>query len=98
MTAAPILRDERTVAVENASYRWSYLLLSFGLLGATAWRAFGRGEAAWDLLALVIAAGLVNTLYQGRQRVLHRAWAMASAATALIAVLIAVALVLLRSR
>ena len=25
-------RDERTVAVENASYRWSYLVVTYALL------------------------------------------------------------------
>jgi hypothetical protein len=30
MSTASITRDERTMAVENASYRWGYLLLAFG--------------------------------------------------------------------
>ena len=32
MTTQPIMRDKRTVATENASYRWAYVVLSFGLL------------------------------------------------------------------
>jgi len=63
-------RDERTVAVENASYRLAYLVLSFGMLAAVAYRAFAWGQASWDLLALVIAGGAVTVGYQAIHRVL----------------------------
>jgi len=53
-------RNQRTIAIENAGYRWAYLTLSFGLLPSTAYRAFIRHEASWDLLRLVIAAVLVH--------------------------------------
>lgn len=69
-----IQRDERTVSVENASYRWAYLFLSFGLLLLVAYRSFVHKEAPWDLLALVILGGGVGTLYQGWHRVLSRQW------------------------
>jgi hypothetical protein len=90
------MRDERTVATENASYRWAYLVLSFGLLLSTAYRAFVRHEPAWDLIALVILGGAVTTFYQGRSRVLSQRWVVVSAAAALLALVIAVALVLVR--
>ena len=32
MNAEQVNRDERTVAVENAGYSWSYQLLAFGVL------------------------------------------------------------------
>jgi hypothetical protein len=96
MTTQPIMRDERTVATENASYRWAYLVLSFGLLVSTAYRAFARHESAWDLLALVILGGAVTTFYQGGRQVLSRRWAVASAAAALLALVFAVVLVLAR--
>jgi hypothetical protein len=96
MTTQPIMRDERTVATENASYRWAYLVLSFGLLVSTAYRSFVRHESAWDLIALVILGGAVATFYQGRGRVLSQRWAVASAAAALLALVIAVVLVLVR--
>jgi hypothetical protein len=89
MTSQPIMRDERTVATENASYRWAYLILSFGLLVSTAYRSFALHESAWDLLALVILGGAVTTLYQGKGRVLSRRWAIASAAAAVIALIFA---------
>jgi hypothetical protein len=96
MTSQPITRDERTVATENASYRWAYLILSFGLLVSTAYRAFALHESTWDLLALVILGGAVATFYQGKGRVLSRRWAVVSGVAALLALIFAAALVLLR--
>jgi hypothetical protein len=96
MSAIDIQRDERTVATENASYRWGFLVLSFGLLLATAYRSFARGEASWDLIALVIIAGGVTTAFQAARRVLTRRWMLVSIATMLTAALLAGFLVLLR--
>lgn len=93
MMADSVLRDERTIATENASCRWAYLFLSFGLLLSTAYRGFVRHEASWDLLALVIVGGVVATVYQGRQRVLSRRWAALSVASAIAAALLAAAMV-----
>jgi hypothetical protein len=98
MSSLPsVARDERTVAVENASYRWSYLFLSFGLLVATAYRSFGRDETPWDLLLLVILGGLVGTLYQGYHRILGRGWAAAAFVSLLVAGVVAALLVWFRS-
>ncbi len=62
--------DERTVAVENASYRLGYFLLYCGLLYDGLYRTIVRHEAPWDLLALVIVSGAVCTLYQAHQKAL----------------------------
>jgi tryptophan-rich sensory protein len=76
MTAIPMIqRDERTIAVENASYRWTYLFLSYGLLVLVAYRSFVQHESAWDLLALVVVGGILNTAYQGFHVVLSKQWA-----------------------
>lgn len=91
-----IIRDERTIVVENASYRWAYLLLSFGLLVIVAYRGFARRESSWDLLALVVLSGLVTTLYQGAHKVLSRRWALVAITTALVAAGIALAIAVLR--
>jgi hypothetical protein len=72
-----IPRDERTVAVENTSYRWAYLFLSFGILVLVAYRSFVHHETAWDMLGLVVVGGVLSTLYQGFHRVLSKQWAMA---------------------
>ena len=81
-------RDERAIAVENASFRWGYLLQAFGLLAAVAYRGFVRHESSWDLLAIVLLGGVAVTSYQATNRTLDRRWLYASATA------IAVALVL----
>ena len=88
MTAKTILRDERTVSVENTSYRWAYLFLSYGLLVSTGYRAFIKHESSWDLLALVIAGGAVASLYQGSQGVLSRRWGLATVACVALALVL----------
>ena len=74
-----VVRDERTVAVEHASYRWAYILLTYALLADVAFRGLVRGEAAWDLMALVIVSGLFCSAYQARQRILVHGWARKAA-------------------
>jgi len=96
MTATPVERDERTTVVENAGYRWSYLVLSFGLLAIVAIRSLSRHEAAWDLLALVVLGGVVNAGYQALHRVLYRRWAVLTALTMIAAALVAALTVALR--
>lgn len=82
MSTTPVVqRDERTVAVENASYRWAYLLLSFGLLAAVSYRSLVRQESSWDLLALVVLGGMLSAAYQAFHGVLSRQWAAACLVT-----------------
>jgi hypothetical protein len=77
MTTTPLVhRDERTVAIENASYRWAYLFLSFGLLVVVAYRSFVHHESSWDLLTLVVLGGVLSAALQGFHKVLSRQWAM----------------------
>jgi hypothetical protein len=75
-TPQSVIRDERTVAVENASYRWAYSLLAYALLVDVMCRALFRHEAAWDLMAMVVVGGVVATVYQTRQRTLAQGWVM----------------------
>ena len=95
MSPAAVERDERTAAVENAAYRWSYLLLSFGILASVAYRSFALGQTSWDLLALVLIGGAVNAVYQGSHHVLYRRWAITSAVTLVIAAVLAAVMVML---
>jgi hypothetical protein len=96
MTTASAQRDERTTAVENAGYRWSYLFLSFGLLAIIAFRSFARNQSSWDLFALVLLGGGVNAAYQGWHRVLYRRWAVLTAVTVIVAAVLGVVMVVLR--
>lgn len=88
-------RDERTLAVENAGYRWSYLVLSFGALAIAAYRSLALGESTWDLLALVVVAGVVNAAYQASQQVLHKQWVVMSVITLVVAAAVAAGMVLM---
>jgi hypothetical protein len=96
MKTETIQHDERTVIVENASYRWGYLVLSFGLLVDVAYRGFVRQESTWDLLGIVMLGGLVSSLYQGTQRIWGRRWWLAGLVIAVAAAAVAAVLVLLR--
>ncbi len=90
------IRDERTIAVEDSSYRWAYLLLSFGLLAVVAYRSFLWRGSSWDLMALVVLGGLVTTLYQWSHRVLTRRWVFMAITTGLLAAVVAAIIVFFR--
>ena len=49
-------RDEREARIDLAADRLAYLVVSYGLLVAVAYRSLVRGDAAWDLLGLVVLA------------------------------------------
>jgi len=67
-----VFRDERTVAVEEHSYKWSYYFISYGLLAIIMYRELSVHQQNWDLFGLVIASGLVGTFYQARNHILTR--------------------------
>jgi tryptophan-rich sensory protein len=96
ITIPSVERDERTVVVENASYRWAYLFISFGLLVIVAYRSFMHHESPWDLLVLVVLGGGVGTAYQAFHRVLSRQWAAASLLALVVAAVLATLMVWLR--
>jgi hypothetical protein len=60
-----------------------------------AYRGFVRKEAAWDLLALVIAAGGISTAYQAMYNILSRSWVKAAVLAASVAAVIAAVLAML---
>ncbi|HEX7587097.1 MAG TPA: hypothetical protein VF478_02170 [Anaerolineae bacterium] len=91
-----VTRDERTTAVENASYRMAYLVLSFGLLLIAAYRALLWNETTFDLLALVVLGGIVSTWHQVTQGILSRRWALFTVVVALVAAIVAAAITRLR--
>jgi hypothetical protein len=69
-----IERDERAVAVQRASFTLGYQLLTFALLIDIMYRSFVRGEAPWDLFAIIFLGGAVTTIYQARYRIFTRSW------------------------
>jgi hypothetical protein len=96
MAARVIERDERTMSVENASYRWAFLLLAFGVLLSVAYRSFVLEEAAWDLMALVVVSGGVASGYQAASRAIPASWLGRVLIAAAIAAVIAAVVVWLR--
>ncbi len=95
-TLRPVELDERAVLVNNASYRWAYLVQAFGLLAVAAIRGLLYREASWDLLGLVLLGGAVAAAYQLAHRVPGRRWLalaglalLAAAAVAMITVRVA---------
>jgi hypothetical protein len=97
MNTTLVQRDERTTAIESAGFRWSYLVLSFGLLGIVAYRSFVHNEASWDLLALVVLGGVVNAGYQGMYRVLSGRWVALVTVTMLAAAVLAAIMATIRA-
>ena len=85
-----VARDERTVAVENAGYKWAYTVLVFGLFIAWMYRAMFRHEAAWDLFALVMVGGAVGQIYRARQKALPPGWVKAGVLVACVAAVVAI--------
>jgi hypothetical protein len=93
MTATRVQHEERTGADERVGYRRAYVFVSFGLLFGVAYRSFVLGEAAWDLLALVVLGGVVVAVDRGRERAPMGRWTLMSLLTALVAAVFAAALV-----
>ena len=100
MNDQPVIRDERTVVVENAGYRLAYTVLTFGLLISVVVRALVLRQASWDLLALVIVSSGIATFYQATRRTLSRRYVKEAAvivlAGAVIGTVTVVILVLLK--
>ncbi len=62
-------RDERTVAVENASCGLAYLFLTIALLIDVIYRNIVYHEMAWDLMAFIIVGGAIRMVYKARKKV-----------------------------
>ncbi len=74
MNIRSVERDERTQAIENASYRLAATILLFGLLGLAVVRSYFFNQNTWDLLGLAILGSLSATIYQAYHRVITRRW------------------------
>ncbi|MFO0879851.1 MAG: DUF6442 family protein [Gemmataceae bacterium] len=91
-TTRVVHQDERTRAIENASYRLGYLVLSFGMLIVVAYRSYLYQQAPWDLMGLVILGGVVCTAYQVWHHGLSRRQVMVGIVVAVVAGLFAAVL------
>lgn len=89
MTNHAVDRDERTIAVENASYRWGYRFVTFALLLSIAYRSFALKQTSWDLFTIVILGGVVTALYQRNHRILTMRWVRLTVFAAALAIVVA---------
>lgn len=93
-----VSRDERETRIDHAVDRIGYLVVSYGLLLIVAYRSFVNGEAAWDLIGLVILGGIVGLGYRAaRQGLGSGRWTLMLLVTMGIAFIVA-ALITLAAR
>ena len=74
MTSKIVKKDERTTFIENLSYKFGYIFITFALLIDVAYRSIKLDESSWDLLAFIIISGLVMSIYQYKQKILGKTW------------------------
>ena len=91
-----VKRDERTVVVENASYRLAANVMMYGLLIIVIYRGWLWNQNCMDLLALVIVGGFTATIYQGTYKVLTPGWWRTGILLAVLAAVIGAGIVFLR--
>ena len=93
-----LARDERELSVDRAGDRLDYLVVSFGVLTIAAYRSFAGREPTWDLLAVVIAGGLVGWAYRAAHRALDRRSTIVVGVTIAVALGVALAIAMLIAR
>jgi Family of unknown function (DUF6442) len=74
MRLKKIEKDERTVFIENQSYKYGCAILNFGILIDIIYRSVRFNEASWDLFGLIFLSGLVTTVYQYKQKIFTKNW------------------------
>jgi hypothetical protein len=72
MTSKNIERDERTLIVENASYKVGFQVLAYGLLVLVIIKSYFFNQSSWDLLGLAVFGGFATTAYQAYKKILTR--------------------------
>jgi hypothetical protein len=95
-TEQTLKRDERTVAIENASFRWAWYFLVWPLTIVALYRQKAMNEEVGDLIALVCVSSAIAIVYQFRHKVLVSYWPWRWRKTAIVfAVSIVVAILVL---
>ena len=67
-TEQPVMRDERTAAVENAAFKWGFYSFYVGLLLHCLYRRKVRNEDIGDLLVVLGVGAVVATVYLIRHK------------------------------
>lgn len=74
MTNKVVEKDERTIFIENISYKYGYTFIAFALLLDVIYRSLRLNEAPWDLLGIIIISGLVMSVYHYQQKIIGKTW------------------------
>ena len=67
-TTEPVIRDERTVAVQNAAFKWGFYALYLALLLDCLYRRKVQNEDTGDLLVVLGVGVAVATIYMIRNK------------------------------
>ncbi len=73
-TELSMKRDERTVAVENASLKWAWHILVWPLIIDALYRQHALNEEVGDLIALVCISSSIAIVYQYRHKAVTSYW------------------------
>lgn len=90
-----IEKDERSIFIENQSYKYGYMVLTFGILIDIIYRSVRFNEAPWDLFGLIFLSGLITTSHQYRYEIFSKNWLVSVLILALISAIIAAIVALL---
>jgi hypothetical protein len=96
MISKMVEKDERTTFIENISYKFGYMFITFALLLDVAYRSLKLNEASWDLLSIIIISGVIMSIYQYRQKILGKTWMRTFIVTFIIAFIVAIIMVFIR--
>lgn len=96
MSSKKVEKDERTTYVENQSYRYGYLVLSFGILIDILYRSIQFNEDPWDLFAVIFLGGLITMGHQYRNRILTENWLKAVGLVIVISAIVSVVVLFVR--
>lgn len=88
-----IVKDERTISVENASYGLGYKIVVYALLLDVIYRSLKVGDASWDLMGIVIFSGMIVTAYQMKYKIFAKGWVKIVVLTSSVAMAIAIIMV-----
>ncbi len=91
-------KDERTMYIENSSYKYGYLFTAFALLINIAYRSFNFNEAPWDLFGIIIISGFVMSIYQYKHNILEKTWIKMFILTLIIAFVASIIMVIIRTQ
>ena len=71
---SPVTRDERTIAIENSSYKYAYFFLIAALFLDGVYRGILQDSHMWDFFLMFVAGGAVARGYQIHQKAVPDGW------------------------